>query len=265
MQKSATRRSDVLEYEWSQSIGLLGGGLLLVVIAGLILYFAGFITHSPALIWVVYLVGALILLAGASLCLVAIKRGVFAPRIPTVPFNCPYCDAQTMFLEPPTTDYTCDHCDRQVHFENGVLVPVRHIVCPACRAEHRVAINVQRFVCDRCNRALHITPDKPIKLADTEEPGNGPQKQRTFDVMFVAYDHRRENEVAFKVQNLLVVNMKEARRLMQHASSSTPLIVAQNEPELKAESIRRQLQELGATATLRPTSEGRPTARGGAR
>jgi transposase-like protein len=262
MQKTVTRRSDVLEYEWSQSIGLAGGGILLVILAGLLIYFAGFVTTNVAVIWLLYLVGAIVLLAGAGMCLVAIKRSAFAPRIPMIPVTCPYCGGQTMFLAEPTEDYTCDHCDRQVHYENGVLVNVRHIVCPACRAEHTVSINIERYVCDRCNRTLQISPDKPITLATTQDAEGQEAGARHYDVMLVSYDHRRENEVAFKIQNLLVVNMKEARRLIQTATSGAPLIVAQNEPELKAESIRRQLQELGATATLRPTTVGRPAARG---
>jgi ribosomal protein L7/L12 len=299
MLKSAARRSDVLEREWSQSIGLLGGGILLIVLAGVVFYFtymghfviprtantvaqpgtyntvndpryfthqsnvafADFLAQHAALLWLLDLLGMVMLVSGLGLCLTAAKRGIFAPRMPTIPFLCPYCDGETMLLAEPTTDFTCDHCDRQIHFENGVLVPVRHIVCPACRAEHRVAINVQRFVCDRCNRALQISADKPITLAPTTQEGSDGEA-RNFDVLLVAYDHRQESTVAFKVQNLLVVNMKEARRLLHTASSSAPLIVAQNEPELKAESIRRQLQELGATATLRPTTVGKPAARG---
>jgi transposase-like protein len=264
MAKSATRLSDVLEQEWSNAVVLAARGIGILIVGALILYFAGFITGNVALIMISYILGGVGLAAGVLMCLWAVKRSVEAKQTPTVSFPCPYCGAPNMFLETPTEDFTCESCDRQVYFEDGQPVPVRQIICPACRAEHRVAISVQRFVCDSCNRTLSLVPNRPPTIL-TSEDTEAADGLRHFDVMLVAYDHRKENEVAFKIQNLLVVNMNEARRLMHTASSSAPLIVAENEPQIKAESIRRQLQELGATATLRPTTVGRQQAQAGGR
>ena len=153
----------------------------------------------------------------------------------------------------PTIDFDCEFCHRTVHFDTGRPIPVQTIVCRACRAEHRVAVNVQRYTCDSCNRALAlpwIRADRDGGIRDNTEDA----MLQNYDVLLIAYDRRRENDMAFKVQNLLVVNLNEARRLMGAVSSQTPLILGHDLPQRKAEAIRRQLQELGATATMRPTA-----------
>ena len=93
-------------------------------------------------------------------------------------------------------------------------------------------------------------------MADAEEAPHN------YDVLLISVDRRHEIEVAMKLQNILVVNLPEARRLMASAGTATPLVVSHALPQRKAEAIRRQLQDVGATATLRPTNEaGSPTAR----
>src|SRR5207249_9227823 len=63
-----------------------------------------------------------------------------------------------------------------------------------------------------------------------------------FDVLLISVDRRHEIEVALKLQNLMVINLPEARRLMATASTTTPLVVSHGLAQRKAEAIRRQLQ-----------------------
>ncbi len=268
MAKSAVRYSDVLETEWSQAVTMAVRGIGIIIVSAIILYFARIMPAEPVglviLGWIMYILGGVGLAVGVVFCVLAAKRGVEARKMPTVAFPCPYCGAQNTFLETPTTDFTCENCDRQVYIEIGEPVPVRTIVCQACRAEHKVAVTVQRYVCDRCNRPLRIVAEKTDLLKVSAAAERSEQEEallHNYDVLLVAVDKRRENELAFKLQNLLVVNLNEARRLMHTVSSTTPLVVAANVPERKAEAIRRQLQELGATATQRPTTVVTPRAR----
>jgi hypothetical protein len=81
-----------------------------------------------------------------------------------------------------------------------------------------------------------------------------------YDVVLLAIDRRRENDLAFKIQNLMVVNMPVARKLIATATPSTPLVVIGKVSQRKADAVRRQLQELGATAAIRPTNAAEPSA-----
>lgn len=170
----------------------------------------------------------------------------------TVKLVCPFCDKDNHFVTEPTADWTCDHCTRTIHYQNGVQVPVTWVICTACRAEHRVPVNVKRYLCDQCNRPLNISGDLRGGTAIIEVED---QLQRNFDVLLVAYDRRHESDLAFKIQNLMFCNLPEARKMIAGATPQIPLVVSYNLAERKAESIRRELQDLGATVRIQVTKK----------
>jgi len=262
MAKNATRISDVKVKEWTDSIGtgLIGLGVMLA--AGLLMYSVKFWIPPGGLALATRILMGVGVLGGAGILGTAIYRSVEANKAPGVPYPCPYCDSINMFTETPVGDFDCEACDRTVHFEHGAPIPVRTIICQACRTEHRVAINVQRYVCDRCNRPLRLAADPTQKLATATDDLDA--LLMNYDVLLLAHDRRQENELAMKLQNLMVVNLKESRRMMLAATSAKPLVVSSNQPQRKAEAIRRSLQELGATVTIRPSvSAASATARPG--
>jgi hypothetical protein len=110
-------------------------------------------------------------------------------------------------------------------------------------------------VCDNCNRPLELATESRGRSATVVGGAVETGAVQQFDVLLISVDRRQENEVALKLQNLLVVNLPEARRLMATATNTAPLVVSHGLPQRKAETIRRQLQDLGATATLRPVNE----------
>lgn len=252
--QGAKTLSDVKEREWTDSIGTALVGLSIMLGGMALFYFVKFwLGSSPILLESTRIALGLGIFAGAGILGLAILRGLEARKAPSVSFPCPYCDQPNLFVETPTEDFDCEHCNRTVHFQNGAPIPVRTIVCQACRTEHRVAINVQRYVCDRCNRPLQISTDPTQKIAKAGTSENDALLQN-YNVLLMAIDRRHENEIAFKLQDLLLVNMKEARRLMKTASTDTPLVVGHDLPQRKAEAIRRELQDLGATVTLRAST-----------
>jgi hypothetical protein len=258
MTKSATTISDIKEEVWFHSVGAVLVGLGILLVAGLFFYFMQF-WMPKEILGSARIVTGLAMLAGLGICGVAIYNGALTNKMTAAAFPCPYCDKEMRFPTMPTIDFDCEFCHRTVHFDTGRPIPVQTVVCRACRTEHRVAVNVQRYTCDSCNRGLAlpwIRTERDTGIRDTAEDA----MLQNYDVLLIAYDRRRENDMAFKIQNLLVVNMNEARRLMGTVSSQTPLIVGYDVPQRKAEAIRRQLQELGATATMRPTNAV-PTAR----
>ncbi len=171
---------------------------------------------------------------------------------PKVKLVCPFCDKDTLFTKEPTVDWNCDHCSRTVHYSNGVMVPVTWVICTACRAEHRVPVNVKRYLCDQCNRPLNISGDLRGGTAIIEVED---QLQINFDVLLVAFDRRHINDLSYKIQNLMFCTLPEARKMIEGATNQHPLVVGFNLAERKAESVRRELQDLGATVRIRATKK----------
>ena len=254
MAQPVKKLTEVLEDVWFQLSSKVFIGLTILIIGGALLYVSKYLFTFTALLVARILFG-LVALAGAALVGTSIYVGAEAKKRKGFEYKCPYCDKMNALEAEPTSTFDCDHCNRSIHFIGPVPVPVRSVNCPFCQTEHRVATNVHRYVCDRCNRPLELKiqgrgGSQMVAEGETETaPLN-------FDVLLLAADRRHEIEIAMKLQNLLVVNLPEARRLMASASTTTPLVVSHNLPQRKAEAIRRQLQDVGATSTLRPTGEG---------
>lgn len=171
---------------------------------------------------------------------------------PKVKVTCPFCEKDTLFIKEPTADWNCDHCSRTVHYDNGTMVPVSWVICTACRAEHRVPVNVKRYLCDQCNRPLNISGDLRGGTAVIEVED---QLQINFDVLLVAFDKRQINDLSYRIQNLMFCTLPEARKMIEGATNQNPLVVGFDLAERKAESIRRELQDLGATVRIRATKK----------
>ncbi len=252
MAKRASRISDVKEKEWTESAGTAFVGLIILIVAAIVLYFMQFYV-PPSMLFGYRVVGALAVVIGGSIVMAALYRGTQVNLIKKVACACPYCDTPVNFDAVPTDTFDCEHCSRTVQFADGVMIPVYTVICRACRTEHRVAENVTHYLCDRCNRPLLLTPPKDNNQAVVNVAGFAGKAPSTehMDVLLTAFDRRQETELAFKLQNVLVINLPDARKMMATASEKTPLIVGINLPPQKAESVKRTLQELGATVTLR--------------
>ena len=188
---------------------------------------------------------------GIAILGVAIFQAYRLRYTPSLSQVCPYCGSTIKFLEAPKISYPCDSCQRTIHFLNGKAAPLKQVICPACKSEHTVAQHLDEYVCDQCNRAIEVSKKR--------KPGTGELTDallQNYDVLLVSIDRRKEIEIAQKLQNLMLINMIEARKMMGEATPNKPLIVERNQPQRKAEAIRRSLQELGATVTLRPVTTG---------
>ncbi len=255
MAKQTATLSDVQETEWTHSFGTIFVGLGIIAGSALLLYFTRYwLEDRPLLMAHVLIVGAI--LVGTGITALGVSRFLKARSTASFPYPCPYCAAECRLSQKPTEDFVCDGCSRTVHFYDGEPVQVVEVTCAACRAEHKVAVTSVRYLCDRCNRPVtlpFLVPDSGSRSFETDG------LLRNYDVLLTGYDHRKENDLAFKLQNLMVVNLPEAKRLMHSVSGDEPLIIGYSLPERKADSVRRQLQEVGAVVSTRVTaSTGRP-------
>lgn len=250
MAEKTTSVTEVREVTWTESVGtgLVGVVLILVAIVGF--YFIKF-APSNMLIPMRILCGVG-LLAGLGILSLAIKRSWEAKKATGVPFACPYCETVSEYTALPTSDFDCEHCSRTVHFVNGTPIPVRTIICQACKTEHRVPTNLTRYVCDKCNRPLKLAADVNQKVAAASNEAADAMLQN-YNVELLGADKRQEGELIAKIQSLMMLTLPEARRLVESASPSAPLIVAYDLPQRKADAVRRSLQELGGTAAIKAT------------
>ncbi|HSV75341.1 MAG TPA: ribosomal protein L7/L12 [Chthonomonadales bacterium] len=241
MAKSVTRRSDLLEREYEAGLSFVIRGVIVLCVSLILVWILTLVQLQPLVIlaWLGVAAGVVLAAFGA-------RRMVVARKLPAVSVKCPYCDFTMQFPAEPTTDYDCEQCHRRVYFEGGKQAEVLSLTCDACRTEHRVSVQAQRFVCDRCNRPLRMP-------GQTQAPRSAPGESdplRNYDVVLTQVG-RQPTEVALAVQDLLVCNLPEARRRLQ----DLPLTVTRGVYERKADAIRRRLRDLGATAVIRPSQE----------
>lgn len=252
MAQKTTSVTEVREATWTESFGTGLVGIALLILAAVGVYFSKFV--SPASVQLATRLGCAIgLLAGAGVLGIAIQRSLEAKKSKGFPFACPYCDEVSEYTALPVDDFDCERCHRTVHFVNGEPIPVRTIICQACKSEHRVPSNLDRYVCDKCNRPLKLAADLNQKVAAASNEAADAMLQN-YNVELLGLDKRRENEVVFKIQSLMMLTLPEARRLVEAASPTAPLIVAYDLPQRKADAVRRSLQELGATAAIKSTT-----------
>lgn len=252
MAKAARKIADIQESVWIFVIKTILSAIGIMLIAGTLAFFLKFFLSGNPL----SIANGLLAVAGIvafGIVFVALYKGYKTQKLTGVRVSCPYCLLPTDFEVAPTTDFDCENCHRTVHYINGEMAPVKTLVCKYCKSEHIVAVHIETYTCDKCNRVLEVNPSA-TKRKTSDFEGEAEGLFLNYDVLLIAVDRRKETEVAMKLQNLLVTNLPEARRLMNSASTSTPVIVLFNQPQRKAEAVRRQLQELGATATIRPTS-----------
>jgi ribosomal protein L7/L12 len=259
MAQKTTSVTEVREVTWTESVGtaLLGVAVTLGAIIGF--YFTQF-AHNSTIQLVTRILCAAALIAGVAILAMAVQRIVEAKKVIGVPFACPYCEVTSHYTAIPTEDFDCEQCNRTVHFVNGAPIPVRMIICQACQTEHRVPVNLTRYVCDKCNRPLKLAADPNQKVAAASNEAADAMLQN-YNVELLSIDKRHENELTSKIQSLMMLTLPEARRLVEAASPSAPLIVAYDLPQRKADAVRRSLQELGGTAQIKSTGTPAPGAR----
>jgi ribosomal protein L7/L12 len=255
MAKGVVSRSQVLESEYESGTTHLVGAVVLLLVSLLALWGANLIVRqhfAGSSFQMVYLrpllfLGGVVGVAGSlyigGRALVNMRK---VKSRPTVSVHCPYCGYGMEFVDAPTEDYDCEGCHRRVYYENGQPVEIKQITCTFCKTVHKVSARATQYMCDRCNRALRLTdPNNPDAVVQEQS-----DMLANYDVQLTDIG-RNKNEVALALQSMLVCNLPEARRQMEHL----PLTIARNVPERKADAIRRRMRELGATAISTPTAQ----------
>ncbi len=256
MAEEAVKVTEVKERTFIESFGSSMIGIGLMIVSGLVVYFGTYAVPGNYRTMVRGL-GYLGLLMGAIIIGVALYNARKVHQEPNTKFTCPFCDATNLFFGFPTKDFDCESCNRTVHFEDGQMVPVRNIICQACQASHRVPVNIHRYVCDRCNRPLKLSSD-PTQTMATASNAQNEAMMHNYDVLLIAFDRRHETATAMKIQNIMTVNLADARKILASASEVAPVPISWGEPLRKAEALQRAFEELGATVSVKPSAEGTP-------
>ena len=247
---------DVQEIAWTKAIPLMIGGASLFIVCFIALSIETFVAKYSSMLATTRIPLSIGMFAGLAIVAVSIYQAWSLRSTPALSQLCPYCNRINAFVEAPKVDYVCDHCQRTIHFQNGKAVPIKKVTCRACKTDHFVAETLDEYQCDNCNRMIEVSKERKPGYVDQADA-----LLQNFDVLLVAVDRRKETEVAQKIQNMMMVNIVEAKKMISNATPNKPLIVERNQPQRKAEAIRRSLQDMGATVTLRPSTPTNPVAR----
>ncbi len=254
--------SEVREEATANGLKWIGIGAGIIVFALIMIWILKVaLRDSPHLLHTTQILMYLIIAAGSAVIVGAAYRIGQVKNIPTVPFNCPYCDAANQLLAEPTTNFECENCHQTVRFENGALVPIRVVSCGSCGTDNRVSVKSTRLICQKCNANIQIEAAQPATNAayrPTPAPAPSPQPARlltehNMDVVIYSYDHSREARLLTTLETLLDVDAGQVKRLTGTISAHAPLIVGVDMPQPEAEALRVQLTQLGADVHLRPS------------
>lgn len=263
--KGANRTSEVTEKEVTQAIVSGGIGVLILLTAALLLYFYNLLFPPDSVAFGRFLL-AVILFTGLALILQSVYRVVRLRTLSRTPFPCPYCSHINSFVDTPDVDFECESCRRTVHFQNGEPVAIRTIICQGCLAEHRVAVTVERYLCDRCNRALQIQPETPVLSAPPLPQPRGslltgpavePDRKQDVqhcDVFVTAVQPQQDEAVAAGIERLMSVSLQDARQLLGAIGPHAPLMIGFDLPAEAARSLEQEFQRLGAVVVCRDTT-----------
>jgi DNA-directed RNA polymerase subunit RPC12/RpoP len=185
-------------------------------------------------------------------------------RIKGSQVTCPYCEEVNVLVEPPMEDFICEHCKRTIYYQDGHMVPITVVACPKCNVDYKVASIADHYICDRCGLSIPVHPKKEKEpellpeavVARAQAPAVrlGAANQT---VLMRAYPPSAERQLIAILRREMGVNEEQARMLLQTTSQTTPLIVAFDIPALEAESLRRELEALGAQVTVRDEAPSR--------
>lgn len=273
MTPQATTLTEAREQEYLRALQIGGVGIALLLVGVALFYFTNLSadaenaqnavktsylraanTGPAGRIIVGRALGGLLILGGAGLGSLGLYRGIRTRSLPAIPFFCPYCNGKNLFTQRPHTDFDCEHCNRTVHFTNGEPTAVRAVECMNCHAQHRVSVTQARYVCDNCNALMDLSAETPSASAANAPAGTAAQPQ--FDLVLTSFDPECKAELAAIVQNLLVVSVEEASRLLDTISPDSPLTAGYGLPERRAETALLQMRDLGANVISRPAAVG---------
>ena len=267
MTPQATTLTEAREREYLRALQMGGAGIALLIVGAALFYFANLSANAanaenaiktsnlvaaetaPAgRITAERVLGGLLILSGAGLGSLGLYRGMQTRNLPAIPFFCPYCNGKNLFTQRPKADFDCEHCNRTVHFIDGEPAAVRAVECMNCHAQHRVSVTLSRYVCDNCNALMDLSAEAPTAAVHASAVTAA---QPQFDLVLTSFDPECKAELAAMVQNLLVVSVEEATRLLDTVSMDSPLTAGYGLPERRAETALLQMRDLGANATLR--------------
>lgn len=268
MARTTVTLSEVREQETANTLKWVGVGVVIMLVAAFMIYFLGLFLKDNASLLRVMRLGM-----GVGIAIGAIVVGGAAARLSKVRnmasflYPCPYCDASNQLVEEPTANFECETCHQTVRFdESGVPVPVRIIGCSNCGTDNRVSIKSSRFICSKCNATIQVQAEQPVygmgNVASAAAPAaSAPPRPAPallnqtdpshVDVVVQSFDPAREGQLAVMLQNMMGIEVAEARRLLGTIGARTPLIIGVDMPVQEADQLSAQLTQLGAHVHLR--------------
>ncbi len=272
MARTTVTLSEVREQETANTLKWVGVGVAIMLVAAFMIYFLGlFLKDNHSLLKVMRLGMGVGIVIGAVVVGGAAARLSKVRSMESFAYPCPYCDAINQLVEEPTANFECETCHQTVRFdENGVLVPVRVIGCSKCGTDNRVSIKSSRFICSKCNATIQVQAEQPVygmgnamsgTSGATASAASAPSRPAPtllnqpgpshVDVAVQSFDAARESQLAALLQNMMGIELAEARRLLGTIGARTPLIIGVDMPVQEADQLSAQLTQLGAHVHLR--------------
>ncbi|GIV03322.1 MAG: hypothetical protein D6724_11115 [Armatimonadetes bacterium] len=249
------RRSDVTEVHWENAItwGILS--ILCLLVGAFFIRFGHDwgVVNLPFwrfggldLQWV----AVPFLAASPLMFLYALYRAIASRKEGSYTVECPYCHEPNEFVAKPDSDFTCMHCDRRVAVKEGRILDVMAVSCGYCGAVNYLTDKTAVLICEQCGHEI------PLLDPETGEMRHAPRGFARVDdrslYELVLVDPGRDREgLILSLQHMLALTRNQVKDILEELPAT--LMTGIN--RRKAELLKAQLEEIGATAEMRKIAE----------
>jgi len=232
------RRSHVLEMIAEKALTFGGGGIIAIA-AGVVLYMY---RGDGALLGLIYVLWGV----GAVTCGIAVLSVFSIREVKSHDVDCPYCQKKNVLTEDPKDDFACEHCGMLIPILNGKVLPVFQVRCGFCNHLVYYSEKSEALICDNCDREIpiHTTGESHRNLPKSFTIHDDPN---FYELVLVDPGPRTE-EVIDVLQRMLALNRSQVKQIM----TETPITLLTGITSKKAEMLQTQLAVHDAVAEFKP-------------
>ncbi len=241
------KTSDIVEQHSERAVLFAGGGFLLAGIAFFLIRYRGDGAFVP--LGYVLSLGALGLFATAGYTIGKVRR------VAAHTLDCPFCTERVSLSEPPgEVDVRCSGCNRMIPIHEGRIVPVSQVRCGFCNGLNHYSDKTDALLCEECNHEIPIQHEEGYVSKKSVRGFAVVEDDALYELVLTDADdsaqgHHNEGLVA-ALQHMLALNRNQVKGLLDEV----PVTLLQGITRMKADMLKAQLANHGATAEARPLS-----------
>ena len=239
------KTSDIVEQHSERAVLFGGGGFLAGAVAFLLIRYSGDGAFLP--------MGYVLLLVAVGLFATAGYTIGKVRRVARFTLDCPFCSERVSLSEAPDeVDVRCSGCNRMIPIHEGHIVPVSQVRCGFCNGLNYYSDKTDALLCEECNHEIPIQHEEGYVPKKTVRSFAVVEDEALYELVLTdagdsAIGHHSESLIG-ALQHMLALNRSQVKGILDE----TPVTLLQGITRMKADMLKAQLSNHGATVEARP-------------